>query len=76
MFATKTRWAHLGARVGHFGIIAAFVAFTAFPFYWMLITTFKTTLDLVDTANNPFLFNSPPTLDNLRVLFFDTQYGR
>jgi multiple sugar transport system permease protein len=42
----------------------------------MLITTFKTTLDLVNTANNPFLFNTPPTLDNLRVLFFDTQYGR
>jgi multiple sugar transport system permease protein len=65
-----------GARVGHFGIIAAFVAFSAFPFYWMLITTFKTNLDLINTANNPFLFNSPPTLDHLRVLFFDTQYGR
>ncbi|UHL64476.1 carbohydrate ABC transporter permease [Paralcaligenes sp. KSB-10] len=67
------RW---GARAGHFGIIAAFVAFTAFPFYWMLITTFKSTLDLVNTANNPFIFNSAPTLDNLRVLLFDTQYVR
>jgi multiple sugar transport system permease protein len=65
-----------GARVGHFGIIAAFVAFSAFPFYWMLITTFKTNLDLINTANNPFLFNDPPTLDHLRVLFLDTQYGR
>ncbi|MEO6960035.1 MAG: carbohydrate ABC transporter permease [Burkholderiaceae bacterium] len=65
-----------GARVGHFGIVAAFVAFSAFPFYWMLITTFKTNLDLINTANNPFLFNSPPTVDHLRVLFFDTQYGR
>lgn len=65
-----------GARVGHFGIIAAFVAFSAFPFYWMLITTFKTNLDLINTANNPFLFNEPPTLDHLRVLFLDTQYGR
>lgn len=65
-----------GARAGHFGIVAAFVAFSAFPFYWMLITTFKTNLDLINTANNPFLFNDPPTLDHLRVLFFDTQYGR
>lgn len=76
MSTNKIRWNRWGAKAGHFGIIAAFVAFTAFPFYWMLITTFKTTLDLVNTANNPFLFNTPPTLDNLRVLFFDTQYGR
>ncbi|CAM5395159.1 hypothetical protein [Eoetvoesiella caeni] len=61
------RW---GTRIGHFLILAAFVAFTAFPFYWMLITTFKSTLDLVNTKNNPFLFNAPPTLENLQVLFF------
>src|SRR3546814_18997676 len=34
-----------------------------------------TTFDLVDTHNNPFLFNLPPTLENLDVLFFNTQYG-
>ncbi|HEV8524042.1 MAG TPA: carbohydrate ABC transporter permease [Terriglobales bacterium] len=73
---TTTRWKRWGARGGHFGLLAAFVAFCAFPFYWMLITTFKGTLDLINTANNPFIFNSPPTLDNLRVLFFDTQYAR
>lgn len=67
------RWA---GRGGHFGIVAAFAAFCAFPFYWMLITTFKDVHDLINTANNPFLFNNPPTLDNLRVLFFDTQYVR
>jgi multiple sugar transport system permease protein len=73
---TTTRWKRWGARGGHFGLLAAFVAFCAFPFYWMLITTFKGTLDLINTANNPFIFNSPPTLDNLHVLFFDTQYAR
>lgn len=76
MHMTVTRWKRWGARSGHFGLLAAFVAFCAFPFYWMLITTFKGTLDLINTANNPFVFNSPPTLDNLRVLFFDTQYVR
>ncbi|HEV8259968.1 MAG TPA: carbohydrate ABC transporter permease [Burkholderiales bacterium] len=76
MHMTTTRWKRWGARGGHFGLLAAFVAFCAFPFYWMLITTFKGTLDLINTANNPFIFNSPPTLDNLRVLFFDTQYAR
>jgi multiple sugar transport system permease protein len=61
---------------GHAAIIAIFVVFAAFPFYWMLITTFKQTQDLLNTAYNPFLFNLPPTLDNLRVLFLQTQYLR
>ena len=50
------------------------MTFLAFPFYWMLITTFKTTQDLHDTANNPYLFNDPPTLEHLRLLFEETQY--
>nr|WP_315594923.1 carbohydrate ABC transporter permease [uncultured Cupriavidus sp.] len=70
---TYQRWA---ARGVHFGIVAAFVAFCAFPFYWMLITTFKDVHDLINTANNPFLFNLPPTLENLRVLFGETRYVR
>jgi multiple sugar transport system permease protein len=74
MQATALRWRRRGAHAAQFGVIAAFVAFSAFPFYWMLITTFKDILDLINTANNPFVFNSPPTLENLRVLFFDTQY--
>ena len=67
------KWALAG---GHGAIVAVFVVFAAFPFYWMLITTFKETRDLVNTAYNPFLFNLPPTLDNLRVLFFQTAYVR
>jgi multiple sugar transport system permease protein len=42
----------------------------------MLITTFKTTNDLHDTTKNPYLFNDPPTLEHLRVLFSDTQYAQ
>ncbi|MBI4083966.1 MAG: carbohydrate ABC transporter permease [Candidatus Lambdaproteobacteria bacterium] len=59
-----------------FGLLAAFAAFAAFPFYWMLITTFKQQRDLVNTSYNPFLFNDPPTLENLEVLFFETLYGQ
>ena len=29
----------------------------SFPFYWMLLTTFKRTSDLYDLKNNPLLFN-------------------
>ncbi|MFZ0459754.1 MAG: carbohydrate ABC transporter permease [Rhodoplanes sp.] len=59
---------------GRAAVLVFFVTFLAFPFYWMLITTFKTTNDLHDTAHNPYLFNDPPTLEHLRVLFEDTQF--
>jgi multiple sugar transport system permease protein len=61
----------LGAGI-NFGVVAAFTAFAAFPFFWMLITTFKEHNDLLDPNHNPFLYHSPPTLENLRVLFQDT----
>jgi len=64
------------ARGGHLGLIGLFTVFSAFPFYWMLITTFKRTSDLMKRTNNPFVYNEPPTLENLRVLFFDTLYVR
>ncbi|MFQ5755061.1 MAG: carbohydrate ABC transporter permease [Acidiferrobacterales bacterium] len=73
----STQTAHLKswvARGGHLGMLAVFVGFAAFPFYWMLITTFKETRDLLNTENNPFLFNDPPTVEHLRVLFMDTFY--
>src|SRR3990172_654073 len=76
MPAVLRRLKRLGARGSHFGIVAAFTVFAAFPFYWMVVTTFKRTSDLMNTKNNPFLFNQPPTLEHLRVLFFETLYVR
>jgi multiple sugar transport system permease protein len=64
----------LCGRGGHLGLIGLFTVFSAFPFYWMLITTFKRTSDLLKRGNNPFVYNQPPTLENLRVLFYDTLY--
>ena len=65
-----------GTRAAHVGVVAAFTLFSAFPFYWMLITTFKRTSDLMKRGSNPFLYNEPPTLEHLRVLFEETLYGR
>src|SRR5215831_3498831 len=64
----------VGTSAGHAAILVFFVTFLAFPFYWMLLTTFKTTQDLHNTTNNPYLFNDPPTLHHLQVLFNDTQF--
>ena len=62
------------ARALNFGVIAALSAFAAFPFFWMLITTFKQTNDLLDPNHNPFLYAQPPTLDNLRELLSGTPF--
>src|SRR5262245_56269835 len=64
----------VGTSAGHAAILVFVVTFLAFPFYWMLLTTFKTTQDLHNTTNNPYLFNDPPTLHHLQVLFNDTQF--
>jgi len=41
-----------------------------------LITTFKSTGDLYNLKNNPFIFNEKPTLEHLQLLFNDTLYLR
>ena len=65
---------HIAGKAAHAAVLVFFVTFLAFPFYWMVITAFKTNQDLYNTQNNPYLFNSPPTLRHLSVLFEDTQY--
>jgi multiple sugar transport system permease protein len=66
------------ALVGHRALILAFTAFAIFPFYWMVITSFKQNSDLYvgasNTSHNPFIFNQPPTLAHLKILFQNTLY--
>jgi multiple sugar transport system permease protein len=76
MAITAARARRIAKSGGHAALLVFFVTFLAFPFYWMLITTFKTTNDLHDTTKNPYLFNDPPTLEHLQVLFSDTQYAQ
>ena len=66
----------IGPRIVHALVLTVFVVLLAFPFYWMLIATFKQNLDLYNVEANPFIFNLKPTLDNLRLLFLETRYVR
>jgi multiple sugar transport system permease protein len=66
----------LRKQVSIYGVATFFTIFCAFPFYWMLITTFKRDSDLFNPTNDPFIFNAAPTLDHLRVLFFHTLFLR
>jgi len=73
------RGRRLAATLGHRVLILFFVVFAVFPFYWMVVTTFKQNADLYvgasNTAHNPFLFNRPPTLEHLATLFGQTLYS-
>ena len=59
----------------------------AFPFYFALVTMFKTNLDLANVEHSPYLYNdleggfhwdfwNYATTDHVRFLFEDTNYGR
>jgi multiple sugar transport system permease protein len=58
------------------GVLTVFTILLAFPFYWMIITSFKQNVDLYTMENNPFLFNAKPTLDHLKFLFTETRFVR
>ncbi|MGH8905658.1 MAG: carbohydrate ABC transporter permease [Egibacteraceae bacterium] len=62
-------------RVALYISALVFALVSAGPFLWGLITAFKADQDLYNPDNNPFVFNSPPTLEHIRLLLFDTQFG-
>jgi multiple sugar transport system permease protein len=57
-----------------YAAVVLLVTFAAFPFYWMLITTFKTDADLYNLKSDPYWFNSAPTLEHIKYLFNDTLF--
>jgi multiple sugar transport system permease protein len=66
----RRRW----ARAGLYAMVVAFTFMAAFPFLWALITSFKSNQDLYNRDNNPFVFNRPPTLEHVRLLFERTAF--
>jgi multiple sugar transport system permease protein len=70
------RRGRLPTRIGRWVAVAIFAVLLSFPFYWMLVTAFKRTSDLYNVDNNPFIFNEPPTLEHLRLLFGETLFLR
>jgi multiple sugar transport system permease protein len=64
----------IGRRGVLYSVATFFALFAALPFAWMVFTIFKANTDLYKATNNPFKYNDPPTLNNLRVLFNDTNY--
>jgi multiple sugar transport system permease protein len=59
-----------------YAAVVLLVLFAAFPFYWMLITTFKQDGDLYNLDSIPYWFNEAPTLEHLDYLFNQTLFLR
>ena len=53
--------------------LMVFLIVLLFPFYWMVITTFKPNEELLSREGNPF-WVIHPTLDHIKKLLFDTAY--
>ncbi|MGA9855110.1 MAG: carbohydrate ABC transporter permease [Gammaproteobacteria bacterium] len=61
-------------RLGFYLGLLLFTLFSIFPVIWMVITAFKQDGDLYNVSNDPFLYNLPPTLKNVTLLFTSTNY--
>lgn len=72
--AGNLRVRHVARRGVLYTTVIFFAAFAALPFAWMIFTVFKQDTDLYSGTNNPFLYNDPPTLDNIRLLWNETNY--
>ncbi|HEY2818758.1 MAG TPA: carbohydrate ABC transporter permease, partial [Casimicrobiaceae bacterium] len=53
--------------------LTVFLFVLLFPFYWMIITTFKPDEELLSREGNPFWVHNP-TLAHIKKLLFDTAY--
>src|SRR5207248_4044210 len=65
----------LREKLTSYAVLGPFAIVLAFPFYWMLWTSFKSDIDLYNVNDVPFKFGKgSPTLRNYAFLFHHTQY--
>jgi multiple sugar transport system permease protein len=70
-----------------YAVVAPFAIFLAFPFYFALVTMFKTNLDLANVEHSPYVYNdlegnahwdfwNYATTEHVTFLFTDTNYPK
>jgi multiple sugar transport system permease protein len=59
--------------VNYFGLLP-FLLFALFPFYWMILCSIKTNIELYNPRMNPFLINLKPTVEHYVYLFQKTNF--
>jgi multiple sugar transport system permease protein len=72
--AATRRLRRTGARALLYAGATFFAVFAALPFAWMILTALKQNTDLYNPNLDPFIFNQPPTWNNILYLFQQTQF--
>jgi multiple sugar transport system permease protein len=67
-------WRRIKRDVGPYLPLSPYLFIVLFPFYWMVITTFKRDNDLYNLQGVPFWFKEAPTLDHVKLLLYDTLF--
>jgi multiple sugar transport system permease protein len=72
----KPFWERTGGRWVRIYIpLFLFILVTLFPFYWMIVTSFKSDQELLDHNANP-MFVIVPTLHHYQFLFFESHFAQ
>jgi multiple sugar transport system permease protein len=67
-------WRRLRRDYGPYLPLSPYLFVVLFPFYWMIITTFKRDNDLYNLTGVPFWFKEAPTLSHVWLLLYGTPF--
>ena len=67
-------WRRIKRDYGAYLPLSPYLLVVLFPFYWMIITTFKRDNDLYNLTGVPFWFKEAPTLSHIQLLLHDTLF--
>jgi multiple sugar transport system permease protein len=67
-------WRTIKRNYGPYLPLSPYLFIVLFPFYWMIITTFKRDNDLYNLTGVPFWFKEPPTMAHVQLLLRDTLF--
>ena len=67
-------WRKIKRDYGPYLPLSPYLLVVLFPFYWMIITTFKRDNDLYNLTGVPFWFKESPTLSHVQLLLQDTLF--
>lgn len=70
----RSRASRIRSAAFGYANIVPFVFFALFPFYFMLITSFKKDGELYDLQSVPFLIQTGPIVEHYTFLFFRTEF--
>src|SRR5262249_5566071 len=74
MTIARTRGARIRSNVFAYANLAPYVFFVLFPFYFMVVTSFKSNAELYNLKSIPFWIQTGAILDHYALLFQKTDF--